>query len=63
MSNTTWLTRKEAADYLGLKPATLAAWAVQGRGPSFARISARCVRYAQQDLDTWMAAQRQEMAV
>lgn len=33
-----FLTRDEAADFLRLKPQTLALWATQGRGPKFIRI-------------------------
>ena len=54
-----WLSRAEAAAYLGLKPATLAAWACQERGPTFARLSSRCIRYSADDLDAWMAARRE----
>lgn len=50
------LDEKQAAEFLGLQPRTLASWRFTGRrGPKFVRISARCVRYRQQDLNDWTA--------
>ena len=51
------LSREEAADYLGLKPQTLAAWAHQGQGPPYLKLG-RAVRYDQTDLDGWLAERR-----
>ena len=48
------LTRREAAAYLGLKPQTLAAWAVTGRyGLPMTRVG-RSVRYRLADLEKWL---------
>ena len=53
-SNTNnFLTRQQAADYLGLKKATLEAWATHGGGPTFCKFG-RAVRYRKQDLDEFV---------
>ena len=50
------LTRREAAAYLGLKPQTLAAWAVTGRySLPMIRVGRR-VRNCLADLERWLAA-------
>lgn len=50
------LTRPAAADYLGLKPQTLAAWATLGRyGLRYIKCG-RLVRYRRSDLDAFLAS-------
>jgi len=50
------LTRAEAAEYLGLRPQTLATWATTGRYDlPFVRVG-RAVRYRRADLDAWLAS-------
>ena len=50
------LTRREAAEYLGVKPQTLASWAVRGRyGLPLVKVG-RSVRYRVADLETWLSA-------
>jgi len=44
------LTRTEAAQILGLKPATIRAWTHQGRLP-YVRLSSRAIRYKLSDLE------------
>ncbi len=39
------LSRKDAAAYLGLKPKTLAMWAVEGKGPKSVRVGGRRFYY------------------
>jgi excisionase family DNA binding protein len=52
----TLLTRKEAADYLGLKPQTLAVWHCTGRyGLPVVKVGRSC-RYRLADLEAWLAA-------
>ncbi len=51
-----FLTTKEAAYYLGLKPNTLIKMRMQGRGPKY-RKHGRHIFYHIDDLDTWSAAQ------
>ena len=48
------LSRREAATYLGVKPATLEIWACTGRYDlPFVKIG-RTVRYRQSHLDAWL---------
>jgi predicted DNA-binding transcriptional regulator AlpA len=54
--NKTPKTQEQAADYLHLKPSTLAAWRHQGRGPKYLKIGRSCY-YKQSDLDAWLDAQ------
>jgi hypothetical protein len=49
----TWLTRKELAGRLGVSVQTIAAWAVQGAGPRYARFNNGPVRYALADVAAW----------
>jgi hypothetical protein len=47
------MTRDDAARYLGLKPKTLAMWALQGKGPEMVKIGGR-VFYTQNALDRFI---------
>jgi hypothetical protein len=50
------LTRKQAAEYLGLSPVTLARWAIERKGPRYSRSGehrGRCW-YRIEDLDRWL---------
>lgn len=44
-TSTRLITETEAAEILGLKPATLRRWRWGGGGPEFVRVGARAVRY------------------
>ena len=48
----------QAADYLGLKPSTLAKWRVLGEGPIYAKLGRKIVVYEIDDLDQWVAGQK-----
>lgn len=51
------LTRDQAADYLSMKPQTLANWACTGRESiPLIKMGSRMVRYRKSDLDAWLAA-------
>lgn len=51
-----FLTSEQAADYLGVKPQTLAAWRCLKRySIPFVRVG-RLVRYRVDDLDRWLSA-------
>ena len=54
MTKTVVMTEKQAADYIGYAPGTLAKWRLTGRGPKYLRISATSVRYRQSDIDEWL---------
>jgi len=47
------LSNDEAADYLGLKSATLNKWRCHGEGPPFIKVG-RLVRYRLVDLDAFL---------
>lgn len=49
------LTREQAAEYLSIKPQTLAAWATNGRYHLPLVHIGRCVRYRRADLDKFIA--------
>jgi DNA-binding transcriptional MerR regulator len=40
----------EAAEMLGIRPATLRGWKAQRIGPPFIQLSPRCVRYSEADI-------------
>lgn len=46
-------TRREAAKYLGLRPQTLAKWAMDGSNVPFIRVG-RSVRYRRSDLEEFL---------
>lgn len=54
------LTRKQAADYLGLSPVTLARWAIEGRGPRYSRSGEHRGRvwYSPADLEAWIETRK-----
>jgi hypothetical protein len=43
----------QAAEWLGLKEITLREWRSDEKGPPYIEISARCIRYAMEDLIQW----------
>ena len=47
------MTRENAATYLGLKPKTLAMWAMEGKGPPTRRVGGR-VFYYKNDVDAFI---------
>ncbi len=50
-----FLTTRQAAELLGLKPNTLEIWRLRGTGPKFCKFS-RAVRYRLTDLETYIQA-------
>ncbi len=51
------LTRREAAQYLGLAEQTLAVWAMSGKHLPFVRMGTRTVRYKLADLKAFVERQ------
>lgn len=47
------MSNREAADYLGLKAATLNKWRCNGGGPPFMKVG-RLIRYRRADLDAYL---------
>lgn len=54
-STTPWLTRSEAAEYLRVKPQTLASLACRCLGPRYYK-AGKLTRYLRDDLDDWARA-------
>ncbi len=50
------LRQEQAALMLGLTPRCLENWRHRGGGPSYVRVSARCIRYRRSDLHEWIEA-------
>jgi len=57
ISSTPMLDQEEAARFLHVQPRTLESWRQRRIGPRFVRYSMRCVRYREQDLQTWLDSQ------
>jgi len=51
------LTHKEAAEKLGIVPATLSVWRSRDKGPAYFKIGA-AVRYRADDIDAWVETRR-----
>lgn len=49
------LTEQAASRRLAVEARTLQQWRVSGVGPPFVRVSRRCVRYREADLNSWVA--------
>ena len=47
------LTEQQASALLGVTARALQKWRSKGSGPSFVRISSRCIRYRRRDLVDW----------
>jgi hypothetical protein len=52
------LTREETAVYLRIKPSTLSLWHTQKKGPRSFLVGRRRF-WAREDLDAWLAEQRE----
>jgi hypothetical protein len=50
------VNEKQAAEYLGIKPATLRAWRNQSIGPRYLKIG-KCVKYSINDLQSYVKEQ------
>jgi predicted DNA-binding transcriptional regulator AlpA len=53
-----WFTPGELAEKLGVSVRTLADWRRKGRGPRYFKVSYRAVKYAAEDLETWLQSLR-----
>lgn len=53
------LTTPEAAQFIGIKPATLEHWRWEKCGPRYLKLG-RAVRYRLEDLNAWLEAQQVE---
>jgi hypothetical protein len=57
-SMTRSLNTAQAAEKLGVRPATLRGWKSQRVGPPFIQLSPRCVRYSEIDIETYANERR-----
>jgi excisionase family DNA binding protein len=48
------LTRQEAATMLGLRPQTLAVWAMTGRNLPYVKLGGKVVRYRREDVEAFI---------
>lgn len=49
------LGQRETADYLGVRPQTLANWRYLSKGPRYFRVG-QLVKYDERDVDAWLDA-------
>ena len=53
----TYLSEQEAAQYLGVSVKTLRRWRFDRRGPAYAKIGGKLIRYPLTNLDDWVSLQ------
>jgi len=58
IQDVTQFNAKQTAKILNLSPKTLQKYRLNGEGPKYIRVSARCVRYVLSDIIAWQAARR-----
>ena len=56
-SNSAFLTESEAAKYLGISKKTLQRWRFDHKGPIYAKLNNKLIRYHLPELDEWMDQQ------
>ena len=56
-SHPSFLSETEAAQYLSLSAKTLRRWRFDHKGPAYAKLNGKLIRYHQADLDEWMDQQ------
>ena len=54
---TAFLTKSEAAEYLGISKKTLQRWRFDYKGPTYVKLNGKLIRYHHADLDEWMNQQ------
>ena len=52
-----FLTESEAAKYLGISKKTLQRWSFDHKGPAYAKLNNKLIRYHLPELDEWMDQQ------
>ena len=55
-----YLNERQAAEKLGVTASAMQAWRLKGTGPRFVKISARCVRYKESEIDSWAQSLERE---
>ena len=54
------LSTDEAAKKMGVAAATLRFWRMQQIGPAFVKLGARCFRYDERDIDSYVRERRHD---
>ena len=57
-SHPSFLSETEAAQYLSLSVKTLRRWRFARKGPTYAKLNNKLIRYAKTDLDGWINQQK-----
>ena len=52
-----FLSEQQAAQYLRVSVKSLQRWRFDHKGPAYAKLNGKLIRYHQADLDEWMAQQ------
>lgn len=55
-ANQAMLSTSQAAQLMGIVEKTLEKWRRRGKGPRYHRLGNRMVRYAQEDVEAWIAS-------
>ena len=53
-----FLSETEAAQYLSLSVKTMRRWRFDRKGPNYAKLNNKLIRYSRIDLDDWIKQQR-----
>ena len=56
-STSIFLSESEAAEYLGISKKTLQRWRFTHKGPAYAKLNNKLIRYHLPELDEWMDQQ------
>ena len=56
-SSPAFLSESEAAEYIGISKKTLQRWRFDHKGPPYAKLNNKLIRYRLADLDEWMNQQ------
>jgi excisionase family DNA binding protein len=56
-SSSAFLSESDAAEYLGLSKKTLQRWRFNHKGPTYAKLNNKLIRYHHADLDEWVNQQ------
>lgn len=55
-----WLSTQKTAELIGVSDATMRDWRMQRIGPAYTKISPRCFRYDERDVQAFMAERRHD---
>jgi predicted DNA-binding transcriptional regulator AlpA len=61
MTDKLLMNEKQVAEFLAVTVHALRRWRFESRGPQFIKLEGRLVRYRQEDVEAWLAAQQVEV--